>query len=103
MDTKNITLKVNSKVYGNYREFCKQKGWIVSRQFEILMETQMKKEDQIMESRSEIRTKVKKYLKIKNNKKEIQTFFKKLNYPKELILGHSYIKKLRNFSLTKDG
>ena len=45
MDTKNITLKVNSEIYDNYRGFCKRKGWIVSRQFEILMETQMKKED----------------------------------------------------------
>lgn len=45
MDTKNITLKVDSKIYDKYREFCKLKGWIVSRQFEILMETQMKKED----------------------------------------------------------
>lgn len=42
MTTKNITLKVNSELYDKYREFCKQKGLIVSRQFEITMEDQMK-------------------------------------------------------------
>ena len=41
METKNITLKVNSKLYNNYRKFCKDKGWIVSRQFEIMMEKQL--------------------------------------------------------------
>lgn len=44
MDTKNITLKVNSDLYDKYREFCKKKGLIVSRQFEIVMEEQLKKE-----------------------------------------------------------
>ncbi len=38
MDSKNITLKVNSKLYDKYRELCKREGWIVSRQFEKLME-----------------------------------------------------------------
>ena len=42
MDTKNITLKVNSELYSKYRELCKHKGLIVSRQFEIMMEEQMK-------------------------------------------------------------
>jgi len=42
MDTKNITLKVNSELYEKYREYCKKKGLIVSRQFEIMMEKQMK-------------------------------------------------------------
>jgi hypothetical protein len=41
MDTKNITLKVNSDLYDKYRNFCKKKGWIVSRQFELLMENQL--------------------------------------------------------------
>lgn len=44
MDTKNVTLKVNSDLYNQYREYCKQKGWVVSRQFEILMENHLKKE-----------------------------------------------------------
>jgi len=43
MDTKNITLKVNSELYNKYRELCKQEGWIVSRQFEKCMEAELKK------------------------------------------------------------
>lgn len=38
METKNITLKVNSDLYDKYRELCKKEGWVVSRQFEKLME-----------------------------------------------------------------
>jgi hypothetical protein len=41
MSTKNITLKVNSELYDAYRELCKKEGWIVSRQFEKLMEEQL--------------------------------------------------------------
>ena len=44
METKNITLKVNSELYNTYREFCKKKGWIVSRQFEIMIEKQIKED-----------------------------------------------------------
>ncbi|MBS3176460.1 hypothetical protein J4457_04445 [Candidatus Woesearchaeota archaeon] len=36
---KNITLSVDETLYDNYRDFCKKKGWLVSRQFEIMMET----------------------------------------------------------------
>ena len=43
METKNITLKVNSELYGRCRGLCKKEGWIVSRQFEKLMEEEMKK------------------------------------------------------------
>jgi hypothetical protein len=42
MDTKNITLKVNSELYDKYREYCKKKGLIVSRQFEIMIEKQLR-------------------------------------------------------------
>ncbi|MBW2972782.1 hypothetical protein KY346_00135 [Candidatus Woesearchaeota archaeon] len=42
MDTKNVTLKVNSKIYEDYRKFCRKKGLVASRQFEIMMEDQMK-------------------------------------------------------------
>ena len=42
MDSKNITLRVDSKTYDEYREFCKKKGLLVSRQVEIMMEEQMK-------------------------------------------------------------
>lgn len=44
MTTKNITLKVNSELYGRYRELCKKKGLIASRQFEIVMEEQLERE-----------------------------------------------------------
>ena len=43
MESKNITLKVNSKLYDTYREICKKEGWIVSRQFEKCMETELEK------------------------------------------------------------
>jgi hypothetical protein len=41
MPSKNVTLNVNEDLYDKYREFCKKKGWIISRQFEIMMEEQM--------------------------------------------------------------
>lgn len=44
METKNITLLVNSELYDTYREYCKKKGLIVSRQFEICMEDTLKSE-----------------------------------------------------------
>ena len=42
MESKNITLKVNSKLYDTYRAICKKEGWIVSRQFEKFMEEELK-------------------------------------------------------------
>lgn len=42
MGSKNVTLSVDSKLYEDYKKFCKKKGWVVSRQFEIMMEEQMK-------------------------------------------------------------
>ena len=46
METKNITSKVNPEFYDNYRELCKKKGWIVSRQFEKCMEAELEKRGQ---------------------------------------------------------
>jgi len=43
MASKNVTLRVESKLYDKYREHCKKKGLLVSRQFEIMMEEQIKK------------------------------------------------------------
>jgi len=43
-ESKNITLKVSSEIYDKYRKYCKKKGLIVSKQFEISMEEQLKKE-----------------------------------------------------------
>jgi len=42
MQSKNITLRVNSELYDKYREFCKKKGLLMSRQVEIMMEEQLK-------------------------------------------------------------
>lgn len=42
MPSKNVTLSVDEDLYGKYREFCKKKGWLISRQFEITMEQQMR-------------------------------------------------------------
>ena len=42
MESKNITLRVNSEIYDKYRGLCKKKGLLVSRQVEIMMEQQLK-------------------------------------------------------------
>jgi hypothetical protein len=44
MPSKNVTLNVDEDLYNKYRAFCKRKGWIISRQFEIMMEEQMKED-----------------------------------------------------------
>ena len=43
MESKNITLRVNSELYDHYRELCRKKGLLVSIQVEIMMEEQLKK------------------------------------------------------------
>ncbi|MBU0758385.1 MAG: hypothetical protein KKG59_01200 [Nanoarchaeota archaeon] len=45
MASKNITLRVNIDLYNKYRAYCKKKGWLISRQMEIMMEEQMKGEE----------------------------------------------------------
>ncbi len=42
MPSKSVTLKVDSNIYDKYRMFCKKKGIVVSRQFEIMMEEHLK-------------------------------------------------------------
>lgn len=44
MGSKNITLKVDEDLYDKYKEHCKKKGLIISRQFEIFAENELKKE-----------------------------------------------------------
>ena len=46
MPSKNVTLSVDEYLYAKYREFCKKKGWLISRQFEIMMEEQIKGDNQ---------------------------------------------------------
>jgi len=43
MGSKNITLKVNEALYNTYKEYCKKKGIIISRQFEIFAEEELKR------------------------------------------------------------
>lgn len=42
MPSKNVTLKVDSKVYDEYRGYCKDKGLIVSKQFENFIKEELK-------------------------------------------------------------
>ena len=42
MGSKNITLKVDNKLYSEYKEHCKKHGLIISRQFEIFIEKELK-------------------------------------------------------------
>ena len=46
MPSKSVTLKVDSELYDKYRKYCKKKGLIVSRQFEIFIENELKKVSQ---------------------------------------------------------
>jgi len=45
MASKNITLKVDEKLYDLYKAHCKEKGLIISRQFEIFVEKKLKKDN----------------------------------------------------------
>jgi len=45
MESKNITLRVNSELYDKYRGLCKKKGLLVSRQVEIMKEKQLKEDE----------------------------------------------------------
>lgn len=44
MESKNITLRVNLELYEQYKKYCKKKGLLISRQVEIMMEEQLKRE-----------------------------------------------------------
>ena len=39
-----ITLSVDSKTYEDYKRICDERGWILSKQFEIFIVDQIKKE-----------------------------------------------------------
>jgi antitoxin component of RelBE/YafQ-DinJ toxin-antitoxin module len=45
MQSKNITLRVKEDLYNKYREYCKKKGLLISRQVEIMMEKQLKNDN----------------------------------------------------------
>jgi len=42
MVSKNVTLKIDSKVYDEYRKFCKEEGIIVSKQIEKFIKEELK-------------------------------------------------------------
>ena len=44
MPSRNVTLSVDEDIYDKYGAFCKKKGLLVSRQFEIMMEKHMEEE-----------------------------------------------------------
>ncbi len=43
MVSKNVTLKIDSKVYDEYRRFCKEEGIIVSKQIEKFIKEELNK------------------------------------------------------------
>ena len=45
MGSKNITLKVDEDLYNSYKNYCKKKGLVISRQFEIFAEQELKKDE----------------------------------------------------------
>lgn len=42
-EKKNVTLHLNSKLYGKYADYCKKEGIVLSRQIEKFIEEQIKK------------------------------------------------------------
>jgi len=42
MPSKNVTLKIDSKVYDEHRKFCKEEGIIVSKQIEKFIKEELK-------------------------------------------------------------
>jgi len=43
MPSKNVTLKIDSKIYEEYRKFCKEEGIIVSKQIEKFIKEELNK------------------------------------------------------------
>ncbi len=43
MNNKNVTLKIDSDIYKEYRAYCRDKGLIVSKQFENFIKKELKK------------------------------------------------------------
>jgi len=45
MTNKRVTLSVDSKIYDEYKKYCEEKGMILSKQFEIFMNNELRKND----------------------------------------------------------
>ena len=43
MVSKNVTLKINKQIYERYREYCKDRGLIISKQFENFIKEELKR------------------------------------------------------------
>ncbi len=43
MPSKSVTLKIDSKVYDEYRKFCREEGLIVSKQVEKFIKEELRK------------------------------------------------------------
>lgn len=43
MSSKNVTLKIDSKIYNEYRKFCKEEGIIVSKKIEKFIKEELNK------------------------------------------------------------
>jgi len=43
MTNKKVTLSVDSKIYGEYKKYCEEKGMVLSKQFELFMREEIKK------------------------------------------------------------
>jgi hypothetical protein len=42
------SFRYHSKLYNEYRDFCKKRGWLMPRQFEIMMEKQLKHQEEVI-------------------------------------------------------
>ena len=43
MANKRVTLSVDSKIYEEYKEYCEERGIILSKQFELFMKEEIKR------------------------------------------------------------
>ncbi|MDP3765672.1 MAG: hypothetical protein Q8R04_04100 [Nanoarchaeota archaeon] len=45
MGQKNVTLSLDDRIYGKYKEYCKKNAVALSRSIEVFMEDKVKKEE----------------------------------------------------------
>lgn len=41
MNITKVTLNINSDIYGNFKEYCKKRGFVVSKTIELFMEDKL--------------------------------------------------------------
>ena len=42
INKKNVTLSIDKKTYDKYKKLCKDKGWVLSKRVEFMMENELK-------------------------------------------------------------